>query len=111
MEIYAESKHGAITQAFRDTYNWNAAPGTWTPGTDYRTPTCAACHMSGSGKVLTSHDVTERLSWETQAPLTVRPSEFAAFPAKTDWKVEREKMSAVCRSCHGQNWVSDFYQN
>jgi hydroxylamine dehydrogenase len=77
---------------------------------DYRTPTCAACHMSGSGTVMTTHDVTERLSWEIQAPLTVRPSEFAAFPAKTDWKVERDKMKAVCLKCHSQAWVDDHYE-
>jgi hypothetical protein len=43
---------------------------------------CSSCHMSGAGTVLTSHDVTERLSWETQAPLSIRPEEFAPFPAK-----------------------------
>ncbi|MFV0350256.1 MAG: multiheme c-type cytochrome [Halodesulfovibrio sp.] len=109
IEIYKESKHGDIYDTFGDQYNWNAAGGTWTAGVDYRAPTCAACHMSGSGKVMTSHDVTERLSWETQAPLTVRPSEFAAFPAKTDWKVERAKMKDVCLQCHGNAWVDDFY--
>ncbi|MBG0776186.1 MAG: hydroxylamine oxidoreductase [Desulfovibrionaceae bacterium] len=109
IEIYKESKHGDIYDTFGDTYNWDAAPGTWTPGVDYRAPTCAACHMSGSGSVLTSHDVTERLSWETQAPLTVRPSEFKPFPAKTDWKVERAKMAEVCSQCHGKAWIDDFY--
>ncbi len=109
IEIYNESKHGTIYHAYKDEYNFKAAPGTWTPGVDYRAPTCAACHMSGSGKVLTSHDVTERLSWETQAPLTVRPSEFKPLPAKTDWKVERAKMSEVCLQCHSENWVQDFY--
>ena len=67
--------------------------------------------MSGSGKVLTSHDVTERLSWETQAPLTVRPQDFAPFPAKTNWEVERGKMKDVCGQCHGKVWVDDFYTN
>jgi hypothetical protein len=65
--------------------------------------------MSGSGKVLTRHDVTERLSWETQSPLTIRPQDFQAFPAGTDWKVERDKMKAVCFQCHGNSWVDDFY--
>ena len=69
IEIFMESKHGDIYTAYGDTYNWDAAPGTWTAGVDYRAPTCAGCHMSGSGPVLTSHDVTERLAWETQAPL------------------------------------------
>lgn len=109
IEIYMESKHGDIYTAFGDQYNWNAAPGTWTPGVDFRGPTCASCHMSGAGTVLTSHDVTERLSWETQAPLTVRPSDFAAFPARTNWEVEREKMTAICLQCHGKTWVDDHY--
>lgn len=109
IEIYMESKHGDIYTAFGDQYNWNAAPGTWTAGVDYRGPTCASCHMSGAGTVLTTHDVTERLSWELQAPLTVRPSDFKAFPAKTNWQVEREKMKAICMQCHGKTWVEDHY--
>jgi hydroxylamine dehydrogenase len=109
IEIYMESKHGGIYTAFGDTYNWNAAPGTWTPGVDYRGPTCASCHMSGAGSVLTSHDVTERLSWELQAPLTVRPQDFKPFPAKTNWKVERDKMKEICGQCHGKVWVDGHY--
>jgi hypothetical protein len=109
IEIYMESKHGDIYTAHGDDYNWNAAPGTWTPGMDYRGPTCASCHMSGAGKTLTTHNVTERLSWELQAPLTVRPEEFAAFPSKTDWNTERNKMKEVCMQCHGKTWVDDHY--
>ncbi|SHL44947.1 Seven times multi-haem cytochrome CxxCH [Desulfatibacillum alkenivorans DSM 16219] len=109
IEIFTESKHGDIYTAFGDQYNWDAAPGTWTPGVDYRAPTCASCHMSGAGTVLTSHDVTERLAWEIQAPETVRPSEFKPFPAKTNHETEREKMKAVCMQCHGQTWVDGHF--
>ncbi|ACN13210.1 hydroxylamine oxidoreductase (HAO) [Desulforapulum autotrophicum HRM2] len=109
IEIYTESKHGDIYASFGDEFNFNAAPGTWTPGVDYRAPTCAACHMSGSGTVMTTHDTTERLSWELQAPLTVRPADFAAFPANNNWEVERNKMKAVCLQCHGNKWVDDHY--
>ncbi|MFZ2016967.1 MAG: multiheme c-type cytochrome, partial [Nocardioides sp.] len=109
IEIYTESKHGDIYAAFGSQYNWKAAPGTWTPGVDYRGPTCASCHMSGAGTTLTTHDVTERLSWELQAPLTVRPSEFAAFPAKNNWEVERNKMKEICVQCHSREWVDDHY--
>ncbi len=109
IEIYTESKHGAIYGAFEDEYNWNAAPGTWSPGTDYRGPTCASCHMTGAGTVRTTHDVTERLSWELQAPLTVRPENFEAFPARNNWQVERDKMKQICRQCHGDKWVNDHY--
>ena len=65
--------------------------------------------MSGAGTTLTTHDVTERLSWELQAPLTVRPQDFAALPAKTDWGKERDKMKEVCLQCHGRLWVDDHY--
>ena len=109
IEIFMESKHGDIYTAFGDTYNWDAAPGTWTAGVDYRAPTCASCHMSGSGPVLTSHDVTERLAWETQAPLTVRPENFKPFPAKVNHETERQKMKDVCLQCHGKTWVDGHF--
>ncbi len=110
IEIYTESKHGDLYSAFGDTYNWDAAPGTWSPGVDYRGPTCASCHMSGAGSTLTTHDVTERLSWELQAPKTIRPSSFKPFPAKTNWKVERDKMKEICLQCHGNRWVDNHYE-
>ena len=110
VEIYDESKHGAIYHAEGDSWNWDAAPGTWTPGVDYRTPTCSVCHMSGVNGVATTHDVTERLAWETQAPLTIRPDEFKPFPAKTDWKQERQKMKQVCRACHSQGWTDGHFE-
>lgn len=109
IEIYNESKHGAIYTAFGKEYNWTAAPGMWTPGIDYRSPTCASCHISGSGPVITSHDVTERLAWELQAALTIRPSEFKPFPAKTNHEVEREKMKSICMQCHGKRWTDDHF--
>ena len=102
-----ESKHGDIYTAHGDTYNWDAAPGTWTPGVDFRGPTCASCHMSGAGTVSTSHDVTERLSWELQAPETIRPENFAAFPAKTDWKKKGKKCRpSVCSVMENNGWIT-----
>jgi len=109
IEIFTESKHGDIYKSYGANYNWDAAPGTWTAGVDYRGPTCASCHMSGGASVLTTHDVTERLSWELQAPLTVRPQNFKPFPAKTNWKVERDKMKAICMQCHTKSWVDNRY--
>ncbi len=110
IEIYTESKHGDIYAAQGDDYRWDSAPGTWTAGVDYRAPTCAACHISGTGTVLTSHDVTERLAWELQSPLTVRPSEFKAFPAQTNWETERNKMKEVCKQCHGKTWTDGHFE-
>jgi len=111
IEIYNESKHGTIYHAEGDEWNWSPDDGRWNAGRDYRAPTCAACHMSGAADVPRTHDVTERLSWETQAPLTVRPSEFKPFPARTDWRVERAKMKAVCLQCHSQAWTDDHFSN
>ena len=109
IEIYKESKHGAIYDAEGDSWNWDAAGGTWTPGVDYRSPTCSVCHMSGVNDVPTTHDVTERLSWETQAPLTVRPENFTPYPSKSDWKTEREKMEQVCLACHSTAWTKGHF--
>lgn len=109
IEIFNESKHGAIYQAEGDKWNWSAAPGTWTPGTDYRTPSCSACHMSGVNALPATHDVTERLAWETQAPLTVRPSEFKAWPAATDHEKERKKMETICLACHSPAWTKGHF--
>ncbi|MBN2312414.1 MAG: hypothetical protein JXM79_00705 [Sedimentisphaerales bacterium] len=108
-EVFAESKHGAIYEAEGDEWNWNAAPGTWTPGVDYRTPTCSVCHMSGAKQIAGTHDVTERLAWETQAPLTVRPNEFAAWPAHTNWQEERKKMETICLACHSPAWTQGHF--
>ncbi|MCF7956437.1 MAG: hydroxylamine oxidoreductase [Phycisphaerae bacterium] len=109
IEIYHESKHGAIYATEGDKWKWDSAPGTWTPGVDYRAPTCSTCHMSAINGVKGTHDVTERLAWETQAPVTVRPSEFKPWPAKTDWKEEREKMKQVCLACHSPAWTDGHF--
>ncbi len=110
VEIYDESKHGAIYHAEGEKWNWTAAPGMWTPGVDYRSPTCSVCHMSGINGLTTSHDVTERLAWETQAPLTIRPEKFAPWPAKTNWRQERMKMEKVCAACHSKAWIDGHFR-
>lgn len=110
MEIWQESKHGAIARSEGSDWNWGSPASAWTAGLDYRTPTCAACHMSGSGSVLASHNTSERLSWELQAPLSVRPNEFAAFPSELDWRTERGKMQQICLRCHSESWVLAHYR-
>jgi hydroxylamine dehydrogenase len=109
VEIFNESKHGAIYHAEGDSWNWDAAPGTWTPGVDYRTPSCSVCHMSAINEVPATHDVTERLAWETQAPMTVRPADFKPWPAQNSWKKERQKMKKVCLACHSQTWTAGHF--
>jgi hypothetical protein len=67
--------------------------------------------MSSAADVPATHDVTVRLAWELQAPLTVRPEEFTPFPADTNWEVEREKMKTVCLQCHSQQWTDAHFAN
>jgi predicted heme/steroid binding protein len=111
IEIYNESKHGTIYHAEGDKWNWDPEDGDWKAGRDFRAPTCAVCHMSAAGEISGTHDVTERLAWETQAPLTVRPSAFGPFPAPTDWAEERKKMKGVCLQCHAISWTDDHFTN
>lgn len=111
IEIYEESKHGTLYHAEGAEWAWRPDDGAWTAGRDYRAPTCAACHMSPASGVSATHDVTERLSWEAQAPLAVRPADFTPFPAATDWRSERDKMRHICAQCHSESWTDDHFDN
>ncbi|MBU2550616.1 MAG: CopD family protein [Proteobacteria bacterium] len=110
IEIYNESKHGGIYAATGTQWVWDPPPAHWRAGRDYRTPTCAVCHMSATAGFPASHDVSARLAWELQAPLTIRPSEFEAWPRAGDWRVERARMKTVCLQCHGPTWVEAHFQ-
>lgn len=111
IEIYNESKHGTIYHAEGDSWCWRPDDMRWTAGRDYRAPTCASCHMSETGGIDGTHDVTQRLSWELQAPLTVRPEDFAPFPSGLSWREEREKMETVCMQCHSSGWTRNHFIN
>ena len=56
--------------------------------------------MSGIGDLKTSHDISRRLSWEAERPLTVRTE---------NWEGKRKEMKSVCLNCHGPGWVDGFY--
>ncbi len=102
MEIYRESKHGAVYNSAGNNWKWESAGSTWTAGLDYRTPACAACHISGAAKTPANHDVGHRLSWELQAPLT-------AHPVDNDWRAARLRMEEVCLQCHSRSWTKSHF--
>jgi predicted heme/steroid binding protein len=102
IDIFKASKHGAIYAADGSSWRWEVAGSTWTAGVDYRTPTCAACHMCGAGNLPSSHDAGYRLSWELQAPLTIRPE-------GADWQAARQRMQAVCLQCHSPSWTTSHF--
>ncbi len=100
-EIYFESKHGKRYLAENADWRFDSAPDAWEPSTDFTAPTCAACHMSGLGGLATSHDVGQRLKWESQAPLTILNKDY-------DGEEERGKMIAVCMQCHSPRWSKNY---
>jgi hydroxylamine dehydrogenase len=98
-EIYHESPHGIMYATGGETWNWEAEPGTLTTA-DFPAATCAICHMSGFGQSGTTHDVGDRLTWYLFAPISER---------RPSWQDNRTRMQQVCRSCHNENFIEDFY--
>ncbi len=99
-EIYQESPHGIAYLTGGDRWNWEAEPGTLT-ASDFPAPTCATCHMSGFGASGTTHDVGDRLTWYLFAPVSKR---------RPSWQDNRTRMQNVCRECHNENLIKDFYE-
>ncbi len=98
-EIYQESPHGIAYATGGDKWHWGAAPGTLTVN-DFPAPTCATCHFSGFGASGTTHDVGDRLTWYLFAPISER---------RPSWQDNKVRMQNVCRECHNQNFLDDFY--
>lgn len=99
LEIYTESKHGAIFSAEKHTYNLNVSSKDLTTK-DMPTPTCATCHMSGIEGNKMTHDVSTRLSYWLFAPVShKRPGAETA----------RNEMKEICLSCHTKDRINAFY--
>ena len=99
IEIYTESKHGALFEAQREQLNLAADPGALTTA-DMPIPTCATCHMSGLEGLKTTHDVTDRLSWYLFEPISTKRPGYARG---------QNEMKEVCLKCHTRDHVDDFY--
>jgi hydroxylamine dehydrogenase len=98
-EIYWESPHGIAYATGGEDWDWEAEPGTLTAA-DFPAATCAICHMSGFGASSTTHDVGDRLTWFLAAPISER---------RPSWQDNKLRMQNVCRECHNQEWIDDFY--
>jgi len=98
-EVYDESKHGILYQAFRDKMNMDKME--WVVGVDYQdTATCATCHISATPNQPPTHEVGARISW------TLRP---AISKKLSQWKERRDRMQDVCKQCHGDLMINSFY--
>jgi hypothetical protein len=109
IEVYENSKHGQIYATEGHEWRWDSAADAWEPG-DYRAPTCATCHMSGIGKLSTTHDISERLYWNLWAKRSgVRDSDDVMSPLLGDGPEGRKKMKQVCIACHGELHTESFF--
>ncbi len=134
IEVYNESKHGIIYRARKDEMNLESDK--WESGVDYSAaPTCATCHMSAAGVEGKTHNVGDRISWNLRAPISPKinlvrlengqefdvPEGKGKLPKVGDqakgskvvevltWEERRNKMKAVCRTCHTSSVVEGHY--
>lgn len=110
IEIFENSKHGQIYHIEGEDWVWDSAPDTWEPG-DYRSPTCATCHISGIGVLNTTHNITDRLYWNAWAPRSeVRDSTDVLSPLLGNGEEGRAQMELVCNSCHSSLHTDSFFE-
>ncbi len=112
IEIYNESKHGIVYQAFKDEMNLGSSK--WVLGEDYdAAPTCATCHMSAAPDLPVTHNVGLRIKWNNRpvisklAHLTDRKWGLASASVTGDQR--RKNMEKVCIVCHNEVFVKNFY--
>jgi hydroxylamine dehydrogenase len=138
MEVYKESKHGILYQAFRNRLHLGRK--NWIVGLDYTAaPTCSTCHMSATPTQGVTHDVGDRISWTLRPAISTRINmvvfedlwkedlpEGAPLPKVGDsvkakdgtvrkvkevltWSDRRTRMQEVCSQCHAGEQVADHY--
>ncbi len=103
IEQYLESKHGNIFKAKSKHWDLNYSSKDLKE-IPIEVPVCTTCHMDGNETQPSTHNVSERLAWESQAPWSYRTVWDQEHLG--DWKKKRERMEAICASCH----APDFYK-
>ncbi len=108
IEIYFESKHGNIFQAKgRDwDLSYTAADIEEEAGIPIDVPVCTTCHMDGNETQPTTHNVSARLAWESQSPWSFRT--VWSEEELGDWRMKRQRMEAICHSCHAPDFVEVY---
>jgi hydroxylamine dehydrogenase len=99
IEIYEESKHGALFVAQHARMNLGADPKKLTTA-DMSVPTCSTCHMSGLEGLGMTHDTSERLSWFLFAPVSAK---------RPNYERAQAAMKDVCTKCHTHSSIDLFY--
>ena len=68
--------------------------------------------MSATRNLPLTHDVGERISWTLRPPVSEK-IDAAALKAGRQvkpWQQRRTDMQDVCTSCHGPEWVGNWYE-
>jgi nitrate/TMAO reductase-like tetraheme cytochrome c subunit len=103
IEIYNESKHGNIFKALGKDWDMNYTTKNFEP-IPIEAPVCVTCHMDGNETQPMTHNVSARLAWESQMTWSFRT--VWADENLGSWEGKRERMEAICASCH----APDFYE-
>ena len=119
MEAYESSQHGVTYAAKSNQMNFDSSK--WVVGKDYFTaPTCATCHMSATPDMPATHNLTERIHWNTalqesnavavqeKCGLPIPPSKNYEQPIPSDQ--HRNNMKNVCSACHGKVLIDQFME-
>jgi len=113
LEIYKESKHGIAFEANRTRFLKDMDNKNWEPGVDFESgPTCSTCHMGKVGDMESTHDVGSRISWNLRPPVSQKIDSYAGSKIGDkvkSWELRREDMKIVCQSCHGPEWIENWY--
>lgn len=106
-EIYEESKHG--NYFFSKGKDWDLSyDSSELDRMPLDAPVCATCHMDAvpGSDVKSTHNVSERLAWESQAPWSYRTIWYEEELGS--WEEKSDRMKAVCYSCHAPKFIDDY---
>lgn len=106
IEIYLESKHGNIFTTRM--HEWDLTYDSEDNGglVPIPVPTCTTCHMDAAPDMASTHDVGERMGWETQSPYTIRTTE--AWGGGLTWQEKRANMETTCLQCHAKPFIERY---
>ena len=105
IEIYLESKHGNIFKAKGRDWDMNYST-TDNQKIPIEVPVCTTCHMDGNETQPMTHNVSARLAWESQMTWSFR-TVWSEEKLGT-WQDKRERMEAICKSCHAPDFVEMY---
>ena len=99
-DIYRASVHGVLYETTADKENLSR-PGFYFDGRHMGSPTCAFCHMNGSGQgLLTRHNPAWNLPRDLTSPTA---------PLANRKENLRNNMKATCNQCHVPGVIDRFF--